>query len=140
MMESQESINKLQNTKGTGPRSYFDLLDLIKKHRAQPGLNVVPPGRPFYIAHIPMNTWELEELKLKYYDILGDLKYREAMAWCRGFNYSYTTYLMRRYRHRRPRLEEVILTVGWYDAGKPVQRKNRKSIASFLPDSRPPDV
>jgi len=132
MMESQESINDLQKAKSTGPRSYFDLLDLIKKHGKKPGLNVVPPGRPYFVAHIPITPWEFEELELKYYDIIRKLKYREAMAWCRGFGYSYATYLMRRYHHRQPRLEEVILTVGWYDAGKPVQRKNRKTIASFI--------
>jgi len=112
--------------------SFFELLDLMKKYGGRPRLNVVPPGRPFYVAHMPVAPWEFEELKLKYYDIIKDLSYREAMAWCRAFGYSYNTYLMRKYMHRRPRLEEVILTVGWYDAGKPVQRKNRKTVASFI--------
>jgi len=110
-------------------KSIFELRDLISRHGGRGQLNVVPPGRPYFVAHIP-GPCEFEELELKYYDVIRGLSYREAMAWCRGFGYSYSTYLMRRYVHRRPRLEEVILTLGWYQDGKPVQRKNRTSVAS----------
>jgi len=107
------------------------LRELLKNTAKKPGPNVVPPGRPYFSAHIPLATWEFEELRLKYYDIIQELTYREAMAWCRGIGKSRSTFLMRKYYLRKPPLEEIILTCGWYDAGKPVQRKNRNSAAVF---------
>jgi hypothetical protein len=108
------------------------LLELLKKAAQKPRPNVVPPGRTYFVAHIPIESWEFEALRIKYQEILQELTYREAIAWCRGLGFKWSTFLMRKYRHRAPRLEEIILTVGWYDAGKPVQRKNRHTVAHFI--------
>ena len=93
-------------------------------------LNVIPPGRPYFVAHIP-DPLEFGDMRKQFYDIMRTLTYKEAMAWCRGFGYSYSTYLMRRYQHREPKMEEVIITIGWYDDGKPVERKTRDYAANF---------
>ena len=106
-------------------------LQEIRKHGGKSRFNIVPPGHPYFVAHIPVGPGEFAQLYFKYYDIMVGLTYREAMAWCRAFGYSYTTYLMRRYQHRSPKLEEIILTIGWYDAGKPVERRDRTTIADF---------
>jgi len=98
--------------------------------KKQSSHNVVPPGRPYFIAHIP-DPMEFWDMRKRFYDIMLNLTYKEAMAWCRGFGYSYSTYLMRRYQHRGPKMEEVIITIGWYDDGKPVERRTRNHTANF---------
>jgi hypothetical protein len=109
-------------------------MELMKESAKKPGPNVVPPGRPYFVAHIPIHPTEIEHLRLRFYDIMAELTYREQMAWCRGFGYSHATYLMRRYQHRNPSLEEVIITCAWDDNGRPVERKNRLSVALFYLD------
>jgi len=89
-------------------------------------------GRPYLVANIPTESWEFEELKIKYHEILNKLTYKEAMALCRAFDYSYSTFLMRKYGHRHPRFEEVILTVNWYRNGKPVVAKKHRIVASLF--------
>lgn len=107
------------------------LIQLMKQGAKKPGShNVVPPGRPYFVAHIP-DPLEFEDMRMRFYAIMLNLTHQESMAWCRGFGYSHSTYLMRRYQHRKPKLEEVIITVGWYDIGKPVERKNGTSVAAF---------
>ena len=54
------------------------------------------------------------------------------MSLCRALGYSYSTFLARKYLHRKPRLEEVILTVWWYKHGKPVRFRKHKYTMSFL--------
>lgn len=116
-------------TASTGIK-YLDMVRELAGDKAKLCPNVVPPGRPYFVAHMP-TPLEFDELKLKYYDIMAELTHKEAMAWCRGFGYKWSTFLMRRYQHRRPKMEEVILTIGWYDDGKPVQRRNRYTFAVF---------
>jgi hypothetical protein len=113
------------------------LLEELMREREQrqlaqsSGPNIVPPGRPYFVAHVPADIDECDKLRRRFYDIMPRLTYREQMAWCRAFGCSHVTYLMRRYQHRKPSLEEVIITVAWYDAGKPVERRNRHTVAAF---------
>jgi hypothetical protein len=107
------------------------LIQLKRESAKKLGPNVVPPGRPYLVAHIPTNPDEFEQLRLRFYDIMTELTYREAMAWCRAFNYTWSTFLMRKYQHRKPSLEEVVLTCAWDDNGRPVERKNRYIVAAF---------
>ena len=107
------------------------LIQLMRESAKKPGPNVVPPGRTYYAAQFPVNLEEYEKLVDRYHEILESLTYREATAWCRGWGFKYATYLMRRYRHRKPKPDEVYLTVAWFEAGKPVEGRNRKTIAPF---------
>ena len=107
------------------------LIQLIEKRTKKTGPNVVPPGRPYYIARMPATTEEIKELRQRFNEIMMELSCREARAWCRGFGYTWSTFLMRKYRHRAPKLEEIIITCAWIDAGKPVEKKASHSIASF---------
>jgi len=107
------------------------LIQLIGEPAKKTGPNVVPPGRSYYIAHMPSTTEEIKELRQRFNEIMKELSCREARAWCRGFGYSWSTFLMRKYRHRAPKLEEIIITCAWIDAGKPVEKKASHSIASF---------
>jgi len=98
------------------------------------------PGRPSHTAtiEIPKTQRKIKTLYKKYYEILAKLRYGEAMSLCRGlrargFKYSYSTYLMRRYGHRQARLQEVIAVVDWFKAGKPTTINKRKlTIASLF--------
>lgn len=112
------------------PKAPF-LIQLMRKSAKKPGPNVVPPGRIYYAAQFPVDLEGYEKLVERYHEILESLTYREAMAWCRGWGRRYSTYLMRRYRHREPKPTEVYLTVAWFDAGKPVEGRDRKTIAPF---------
>ena len=58
-------------------------LEEIRKRWRKPQFNIVPPGHPYFVAHIPPAPWEFTQLYFKYYDIIVELTYREAMAWCR---------------------------------------------------------
>lgn len=107
------------------------LIQLMRESAKKPGPNVVPPGRTYYAAQFPVDLDEYEKLVERYHEVLESLTHREAMAWCRGRGVKYATYLMRRYRHRKPKPDEVYLTVAWFDAGKPVEGRNRKTIAPF---------
>jgi hypothetical protein len=105
------------------------------QYRRQPRFGDKLPGRPAHIAviEIPKTQRKIDKLCRKYYQILPKLTYGEAMSLCRALRCSYSTYLMRRYGHRRPRLEEIILVVNWYKAGKPtVVTKRKLTIASLF--------
>ena len=95
------------------------------------GPNVVPPGRAYYVAYMPATMEEIKELRQRFNEIMKELTYREARAWCRGFDRKWSTFLMRKYGHRAPTLEEIIITCAWVDAGKPVEKKASHNIASF---------
>jgi hypothetical protein len=99
--------------------------------RRKANINVMPPGRRYYAAQFPADLSEWEKLLKRYYEALESLNYKEQMAWCRARGVKHSTYLMRRYKHRQPTPTEVYLTVAWFDAGKPVEQKNRYIIASF---------
>lgn len=108
------------------------LVQLARKPAKRPGPNVVPPGRAYYVAYMPVNMVEIKELRQRFDEIMKELSYREARAWCRGFGCKWSTFLMRKYRHRAPTLEEIIVTCAWVDAGKPVEKKSSHSVASFV--------
>ena len=74
---------------------------------------------------------EIGELRQRFNEIMKELSYREARAWCRGLSRTWSTFLMRKYQHRSPTLEEIIVTCAWVDAGKPVEKRDSHSIASF---------
>jgi len=112
------------------PKAPF-LIELMGKPAKKTGPNVVPPGRAYYIAQMPTTMEEIKELRQRFNEIMKELSYPEARAWCRGFNRTWSTYLMRKYQHRAPTLEEIIITCAWVDAGKPVEKKASHSIASF---------
>ena len=95
------------------------------------GPHIVPPGRYYFVAQLPSTPEEIAELYQRFDEIINSLTYREAMAWCRGWQRSYSTYLARKYHHRKPSLEEVIITCQWADDGKPVTKKASHSIATF---------
>lgn len=123
--------NEQQSSNNDTPEiGFLAELNLLKKYGGRTQVNVVPPGRAYFVAHLP-DSLSFYELRQRFYDIMVNLTYKEAMAWCRAFGYSYATYLMRRYQHRSPKMEEVIMTVEWYDNGKPMTRKNRTTVAAF---------
>lgn len=107
------------------------LIQMMGRPAKKPGPNVVPPGRTYYAAQFPVGLEEYWKLLERYHEVIESLTHREAMAWCRGWGVKYATYLMRRYRHRNPKPDEVYLTVAWFDAGKPVEGRNRKTIVRF---------
>jgi hypothetical protein len=107
------------------------LIQLMRGKAKKPGPNVVPPGRSYYIAYMPATMEEIKELRQRFNEIMNELSYREARAWCRGFNRKWSTFLSRKYGHRKPKLEEIIITCAWVDAGKPVEKKASHDIASF---------
>jgi hypothetical protein len=115
----------------SGKRKPPFLIELMGKPAKKQGPNVVPPGRAYYVAYMPTSMQEINELRQRYNEIMKELSYCEAQAWCRGFNCTWSTYLMRKYQHRAPTLEEIIITCAWVDAGKPVEKKASHSIASF---------
>lgn len=111
----------------------------VETHRGQdkrqPNFGDTIAGRPYLTANlqIPTTQERIDELYSEYYEILPSLTYREAMSLCRAFGCSYSTYLMRRYKHRKARLPEVVLVVNWYRAGKPViASKHKLTVASLL--------
>ena len=88
-------------------------------------------GRPYLEAHIPTidlprDAEQINEFREKYYHVLQELTYKEAMAWCRAFGYKYATFLARKYQHREAKLEEVILTLYWHKQGKPMKYRKHK--------------
>ncbi|MCJ7654210.1 MAG: hypothetical protein MUO97_02725 [Dehalococcoidia bacterium] len=107
------------------------LLQLVGEPAKKAGPSAVPPGRHIYIAQMPTTMEEIKELRQRFNEIMKELSYREARAWCRGMNRTWSTFLARKYGHRAPTLEEIIVTCAWVDAGKPVEKKASHSIASF---------
>lgn len=94
-------------------------------------------GRPYLKAHIPRmdipgDAVQFEKTRLEYYKIINKLSYQEAMALCRALGYSRSTFKCRKYGHRKPTLEEVILVVYWYKCGKPMVYKKHKHVASLF--------
>jgi len=105
------------------------------QHKGQPRLGDNLPGRPYYTAYlqIPTTRQEIDELYEEYYELLSELRYGEAMALCRALRCSYSTYLMRRYKHRRAKLPEVMMVVSWYRSGKPmIAKKHKLTIARLF--------
>jgi len=105
-----------------------------KTKNIQDGLAL--PGRPYHtindLIDINASYNEFDKLRLRFGEIIRGLTYSEAMAWCRAFNYTYSTYLMRRYGHRQPSLEEVLITINWFNNGKPVEVNKRRYTASMF--------
>ena len=109
----------------------------IKKvrHKGQPDFGDTIGGRPYLTADLgtSLTPEAIADLYKEYHDILPELSYKEAMALCRSLNYTHSTFLMRRYKHRKAKLSEVILVVSWYRAGKPViVNKHKLSEASLF--------
>jgi hypothetical protein len=92
------------------------------------------PGRPCPAADLPIPTErrEIEELYRQYDLAVEQLSYSEGMALIRGFGYSKSTWLMRRYKHRKPRLPEVVLTLIWVRNGKPMISHKRRLTAELV--------
>lgn len=102
-----------------------------QKKRAQHGNDL--PGRPFAVATIPQDWWAIEQARFRYSEIIHGLTYQEAMALMRALDRTWSTFLMRKYGHREPSLEEIILTIQWFDSGKPIQiTKHHLKIASLF--------
>lgn len=109
-------------------------VELERAHGTQPRFGDILPGRPCPAANLPIPTErrEIEELYAEYDSVVEQLRYREGMALMRAFGYTKSTWLMRRYKHRRPRLPEVVLTVNWFRSGKPVISHKRRLTAELL--------
>jgi hypothetical protein len=92
------------------------------------------PGRPCPAADLPIPTdrREIEELYQEYYLVLEQLCHSEGIALMRAFGYTKSTWLMRRYRHRKPRLPEVVATLAWVRSGKPVISHKRRLTAALV--------
>ena len=105
------------------------------QYKRRPRFGDKLPGRPTRTARIdiPKSQRKINRLYKQYHEMLPKLSRAEAMALCRAFKYSYSTHLMRKYQHRKPKLEEVILVVGWIKAGKPVKvNRRRLTVASLF--------
>lgn len=105
------------------------------RYTGQPQFGDNLPGRPYHTANlqIPTTQEEIDQLYDEYYGVLAELHYGEAMSLCRALRYSYSTYLMRRYKHRKAKLPEVVMVVGWYRSGKPmIVKKHKLTIASLF--------
>lgn len=109
-------------SRGMSPRSYLP-------RRPQDGDYI--GGRPYLEAHIPImdmpgSTEQIRESRARYYEIINQLTYQQQGAWCKAFGFKRCTFLDRKYQRREPRLEEVLLTIWWYDTGRTmVYRKHR---------------
>jgi hypothetical protein len=92
------------------------------------------PGRPTHTAELamPKTSRQIKRLYNRYYKILRALHYGEAQALCRGLKCSYSTFLMRKYEHRRPKLEEVIAVVTWDKSGRPTVANKRRLTRALL--------
>ena len=91
------------------------------------------PGRPVAIADIPTDWETIHDIRQRYQEIVKGLSYQEGIALMRAFNKTWSTFLMRKYGHRPPSLEEVIVTVRWFDNGKPIHfNKHHLNIASIF--------
>ena len=91
-------------------------------------------GRPYLEAHIPImdmpgSTKQIREFRSRYYEIINQLTYQEQGAWCRAFGFKRCTFLDRKYQRREPRLEEVLLTIWWYDSGRTMVYKKHRYTA-----------
>lgn len=105
------------------------------RYTGQPRFGDNLPGRPGLIANvqIPTTRQEIDELYEEYYGLLSELRYGEAMSLCRALRCSYSTYLMRRYKHRKAKLPEVMMVVSWYRSGKPmIVKKHKLTIAGLF--------
>lgn len=91
------------------------------------------PGRPVAVADIPTDRDSIHDMRWRYQEIVQGLSYQEGMALMRAFGKTWSTFLMRKYAHRSPSLEEVIVTIRWFNCGKPIHlNKQHKNIASFF--------
>ena len=104
----------------------FTLKRTHKATRRQRRDGEIIGGRPYLVAHIPGmdipgDAQEFREFRERYHEILQGLTYQEQQAWCRAFKVSRSTFLGRKYGHRDPKLEEVILTLYWWKLGKPTR-------------------
>lgn len=109
-------------------------VELRKPHGKQSRFGDILPGRPSPAAVLPIPTEhdEIEKLYRLYYEVLGKLRYSEGMALIRAFGYKESTWLMRKYKHRKPRLPEVVLTLNWFRSGKPIISHKRRLTAELL--------
>lgn len=104
------------------------------QYKAQPDFGDTIGGRPYLTANLgtSLTPETIANLYREYHNILSELCYKESMALCRSLNYTRSTFLMRRYKHRKAKLSEVILVVSWYRAGKPVIVNKHKLTEASL--------
>jgi hypothetical protein len=104
------------------------------QRKRHPHFGDILPGRPRPAADLPIPTErrEIKRLYAEYDSVVEQLSYSEGMALIRGFGYSKSTWLMRRYKHRRPRLPEVALTLRWVRSGKPMIPHKRRLTAELI--------
>ena len=109
-------------------------VELRKPRGKQSRFGDILPGRPSPAAELPIPTEhdEIEELYRLYYEILDKLRYSEGMALIRALGYKESTWLMRKYNCRKPKLPEVVLTVNWFRNGKPLISHKRRLTAELL--------
>jgi len=102
--------------------------------KRQPQFGDLLPGRPCPAADLPIPTErrEIEKLYAEYDSVVEQLQYREGMALMRGFGYRKSTWLSRKYKHRRPRLPELVLTLIWVRSGKPMISHKRRLTAELV--------
>lgn len=104
------------------------------QRKRHPHFGNILPGRPSPAAELPIPTGRkaVDELYRQYYEILDGLSYSEGMTLMRGLGYGKSCWLGRKYRHRKPRLPEAVLTVSWFRSGKPVISHKRRLTAELL--------
>jgi len=104
------------------------------QRKRHPHFGDILPGRPSPTAELPIPTErsEIDRLYAEYDLVLEQLQYREGMALVRALGYTKSTWLARRYRHRKPRLPEVVLTLNWIRSGKPMISHKRRLTAELV--------
>jgi len=104
------------------------------QRKRHPHFGDILPGRPSPAADLPIptNRREIERLYAEYDSVVEELPYAEGMALVRAFGYTKSTWLARRYKHRKPRLPEVVLTLTWVRNGKPVISHRRRLTAELV--------
>jgi len=100
----------------------------------QPHFGDILPGRPTPTADLPLPTGkrDIEKLYAEYFEAIDQLTYTEGMRLVRGLGYGRGCWLARKYRHRKPRLPEVVLTLNWIRNGKPTIANKRRLTAELL--------
>lgn len=79
------------------------------------------PGRPYYVAIIPISD-QLLQLKTQFFDIIDSLSYRELRAVSRAVGVHSTTAEGWKYMKHFPRLQTAFDVIAWDRAGRPVQK------------------
>ena len=104
------------------------------QRKRHPHLGDILPGRPSPAAElrIPTDRREIEKLYAEYDSVVEQLSYSEGMALIRGFGYTKSTWLSRKYKHRKPRLPEVVLTLTWVRNGRPMVSHKRRLTAELV--------